>query len=272
MLIGSQDYRQYLKAVLEERMSANPLYSLRAFARDLKISPQMLSFVLNKKKGLSPETAAEIAERLELDPAEASYFVDLVTWLHSRSEQSRKIARYRIDERISASPKYRPLDVEAFKIISDWYHYAILELTFCPDFQSDPKWIAERLGISAHEASQALERLLALELLEKDKKGRLIKTELNISASYGTPSAALRKLARQLLQKSIDSLETQSIEERDITNITMAIDPALLPEAKEMISSFRKKLCAFLEQGKRTEVYTFAPSLFRITQEKRKRS
>jgi hypothetical protein len=47
--------------------------------------------------------------------------------------------------------------------------------------------------------------------------------------------------------------------------MTMAIDPSLLPEAKEMIADFRRKLCSFLEQGKRSEVYTFAPSLFRLT-------
>jgi hypothetical protein len=95
---------------------------------------------------------------------------------------------------------------------------------------------------------------------------------LNISASYDLPSSALRKLARQLLQKSIESLESQSQDERDITNMTMAIDPTLLPEAKKMITNFRRKLCTFLEQGKRTEVYAFAPSLFRLSKQTKKRS
>ena len=50
----------------------------------------------------------------------------------------------------------------------------------------------------------------------------------------------------------------------------MAIDPNLIPEAQKMISDFRRKLCAFLEQGNRTEVYAFAPSLFRLTKKKEK--
>jgi uncharacterized protein (TIGR02147 family) len=259
-----RDYRTYLKSVLENRVSSNPGYSLRAFARDLKVSPQMLSFVLNERKGISTEVAAEIAERLNMSPAETSYFVDLVTLAHARNAQVKRLAQYRIDERLSQGPSFKTLEVEAFQAISDWHHYAILELTFVPGFKSDPKWIAGQLGITAFEASQAIERLQKLELLDA-RDGELRKTELNISASYGTPSSALRKLAKQLLEKAIESLETQSIDERDVTNITMAIDPALLPEAKKMISDFRRKLCGFLEQGNRSEVYVFAPALFRAS-------
>lgn len=86
-----------------------------------------------------------------------------------------------------------------------------------------------------------------------------------MTASYEAPNAALRKLAKQYLEKSIEALENQTIEERDITNITMSIDPTRLPEAKKMIRDFRRKLCAFLEQGERTEVYMFSPALINIT-------
>ena len=272
-LMAYRDYRAYLRGVLESRIANNPVYSLRAFARDLKISPQMLSFVLNERKGISTEVAAEIADRLNLGPAESSYFVDLVMLVHAKNAQAKKLVQYRLDERLSDGHRYKTLDVEAFQAISDWHHYAILELTFVPGFKKDPKWIANQLGISAFETSQAIARLQKLELLETSGDGKLRKTDLNISASYGTPSSALRKLAKQLLEKAIGALDSQSLEERDITNITMTIDPVLLPEAKKMISDFRRKLCAFLEQGKRSEVYVFAPSLFRISQtDKRKES
>ncbi len=270
--MAHRDYRPYLRSVLETRTSNNPRYSLRAFARDLRISPQMLSFVMNRKKGISLEVAADLAERLGLNPSESSYFVDLVSLAHSRGTQAKNLARYRIEERLSASPQYQSLDMDVFHIISDWYHFAILELTFTSGFKNDPKWISERLGISEIEVSQALERLHKLKLLSFVGPNKAKKTDINISAAYGVPSAALRKLAQQLLKKAIDSLDGQSLEERDITNVTMAIDPRLLPKAKEMISDFRRKLCAFLEQGKRTELYVFAPSLFKLTSNKKERS
>lgn len=266
-ILNHGDYRSFLKAELERRVSLNSRYSLRAFARDLKMSPQMLSFVLNKKKSISPEAGVGIANRLNLDPEESSHFLDLVMLAHSRSStQIKKLIEYRIEQRIAShNSAYQTLDIEIFKAIADWRHIAILELTFTHDFKSDPKWIAARVGMSIFEVKQALDRLERLELLERDPSGNLRRTEVNLTANYNVPTAALRKLAKGLLERAIDSLETQSIDERDITNITMAIDPALLPEAKKMIAEFRRKLCAFLEQGERTEIYTFSPALFKIT-------
>jgi hypothetical protein len=52
-ILKHRDYRAFLKSELEERMEKNSSYSLRAFARDLTVSPQMLSLVLNGKKTTS---------------------------------------------------------------------------------------------------------------------------------------------------------------------------------------------------------------------------
>ncbi len=269
-LHGQTDYRAYLRAELERRVAKNARYSLRGFARDLGISPQMLSLVLNGKKGISLDSAVELAARLGLDPAEASLFVDLVSFAQAKTPEAKRLARYRLEERISPrSEPYRTLEVDAFKAISDWHHYAILELSCTHGFNPSPVWIAGRLGIPVGEVRAALERLLRLGLLE-DQGGALVKVDGNLSADFGIPAPALRKLARQLLEKAAASLEEQSIAERDITNMTMAIDPARLPEAKRMIADFRRKLCAFLEQGERTEVYAFTPALFRLTSSTRR--
>jgi uncharacterized protein (TIGR02147 family) len=265
-LLQYRDYRPYLKDLLENRISANPKYSLRAFARDLKVSPQVLSPLLRGKKGISTDVAAQIAERLELNPKESNYFMDLVTLVHARSQQAKRLAEYRIRAgQDSGSTRYFSLDVEAFKVISDWHHYAILELAGTKRFKNDSKWIAHRLQISSHEVNQAIERLKALELLEDDGKGSLRKTKNSLSASFGIPSGAIRKFTRQMLAKAIESLEQQTMQERDITTITMAIDPKRLPKASKMITEFRRALCEFLEKGERTEVYTFIPALFRLS-------
>ena len=52
------------------------------------------------------------------------------------------------------------------------------------------------------------------------------------------------------------------MDERDFSGITMAINVEKLDEAKEMIRAFRRKLCKFLETGKKTEVYTLRVQLF----------
>lgn len=265
--MNSLDYRKYLNDELEKRMAKNPSYSLRAFAKHLGITPQMLSFVMNKKKNISMEMAAQIAERLDLDPTQANYFLNMVELAKAKNPVSRKLIEARLNGSFERKEGgFHQLAAEQFKVISDWCHYAILELTQTKNFQANPEWIAKRLGIRPFEVKQAIARLKMLELLDETDDGQLIRTELNITANYSSPNAPLRKLAKQYLEKAVDALENQPQEERDITNMTMSIDPTRIPEAKEMIAEFRRKLCEFLEQGERTQVYVFSPVLIRLTE------
>lgn len=50
--------------------------------------------------------------------------------------------------------------------------------------------------------------------------------------------------------------------DREFTFITMAVDKSKMIEAKTMIREFRDKLCAYLEEGEKTEVYELAIQLF----------
>jgi uncharacterized protein (TIGR02147 family) len=257
-------YQDLIKTEFEARLARNSHYSLRAFARDVGMTPQMMSAVLNKKKDLSVDSAVEIAGRLRFDPHQTQDFIDAVVMAGCKSSQAKDVIKKRIEERHLSSNGFKPLTVEMFKAISNWYHLAILELTDTKGFKSDSRWIASRLGISVFEVKEAITRLMALELLEEEN-GILKRTEFNISALSDVPASALREHAKQILSKGISALEEQDQRDRDITSMTMAVDPNLLPEAKKMIMQFRRKLNKFFESGVRTEVYVFSPSLFRLT-------
>jgi uncharacterized protein (TIGR02147 family) len=258
------NYQDLIKTEFASRIAKNSHYSLRAFARDLGMTPQMLSAVVNKKKDLSVDSAVEIAGRLGLNPNETQDLLDAVILAGCKTLQAKQLIYKRITERNQAPSGFKPLTIEMFKTISNWYHLAILELTATKAFKANPRWIASRLGISVFEVKEAISRLIALELLE-EKNGNLKRTEFNVSALSDVPAAALREHAKQIFAKGIRALDEQDQKERDITSITMAIDPSLLPEAKKMTMQFRRKLAKFLEGGNQTEVYTFSSALFRIT-------
>lgn len=257
------DYREYLKAELESRIHTNTQYSLRAFARDLNVLPQVLSLVINGKKNISSEVSIEIAKKLKLSNEEVSYFHDLVELSQAKSENLKEIIKYRLTK-YKENKSYQILQEDIFKIISDWHHYAILELTFTKDFKNDTAWIAKRLNISAAEVKKAIDRLLSFELLE-DSAGTLRKTEVNISTTQDIPSAAVRKATKQLLSIAEKALEDQPVEKRDFGTMTMAIDPKKLPQAKKMIRKFRRDLTEYLESGDRTEIYSFSTQLVSLT-------
>jgi|GEM_PF-3798868 len=72
------DFRSILLKRLELRRQTNPTYSIRAFARQLKVSHTFLSSVLSRKKRLSIELAEQFCERMRFDETEECRFLTLV--------------------------------------------------------------------------------------------------------------------------------------------------------------------------------------------------
>jgi uncharacterized protein (TIGR02147 family) len=266
MIIGNySDYRVLLKDCFESRIQKNPRYSLRAFARDLSIAPQNLSLILKEKKGISKETAVRIGKKLNLNSKEVNFLCDLVDVVHAKSLNTKKIAELRLSQYKRPSLEFKNISEDSLRIVSDWYHFAILELTYVKGFQSDSKWIAKRLGISVHQTSQAIDRLIRTQFLVKEN-GRYKKAAIHLTTSHEVSSEAIREFNRQVLKKAADALTFQSLAERDLTTMTMAIDVKKIPEAKEKIRKFRHELTEYLESGDRTEVYCLSTQLFRFTE------
>ncbi|RZJ85638.1 MAG: TIGR02147 family protein [Chryseobacterium sp.] len=154
--------------------------------------------------------------------------------------------------------------------MSEWYHYAILEMTEMEGFKFDHTWIANQLNISVPESRRAVERLLRLELLEINNE-TIVKTQRFVTNGDDfLTSSAHKQLQRHVLQKALEAIDTVPIEEKDISSITMAIDVDRIPEAKKIITRFRRELCGFLEDGKKERVYNLGIQLYPISKGIRK--
>lgn len=151
-----RDYRDILKSELQRRTEANPLYSLRAFARDLKIAPSRLSEVLNERRGLSEEAAARVARRLGLTGLARDGFVASVEAQHARSAARKTLAAGRLKQiavalaSASAEPSY---------YIVAWYVAAAREAARLKGYEPSAEWLAGRLGIQTAQAELALDYL-----------------------------------------------------------------------------------------------------------------
>jgi uncharacterized protein (TIGR02147 family) len=259
MTTTTKDYRKILRNELEDRCQKNPRYSLRSFARDLGVSAPRLSRILNGRHGLSGEAAREIARRLNLSPSEQELFGTLVESEHARTSIVRNAARVRASELNTA---FQALGLDSFRVISDWYHLAILELTLVEGFQSDPAWIADQLGITQIEARSAVDRLLKFDLLKKTG-GALRATGSNFANPEGLPNDAIRKFHRQILARADQALNFQGAEERESSNLTIAIDESTLPKARKLIREFTRKFDRELSQAsKKTRVYNLTVQFF----------
>lgn len=235
----------------------NNAYSLRAYARKLGLSPAALSEILNGRRRVSQKIADRIANALLLNPEERQKFSIAASDLKSDKKKLRKIP-------VESRPKVE-LSMDYFQAVAEWQHFAILSLVETVDFQENAAWIAKRLGISKSVASQALTRLERLEMIERTPDGKLKGTGLNYHSPDEIASIALRRAHANNLELAKNSLEKDPLEKRDFTAVTMAIDPARLPEAKQMIRQFRQEVEAFLEGGEKKEVYKFCMQLIPLT-------
>jgi uncharacterized protein (TIGR02147 family) len=251
-------YQLFLNQELARRCEKNPHYSLRAFARAMGIDAGTVSRYLNGKQIPSFKLSQRILGILDLQPREKEEF------LHSLARsQNAKTSKERLIE-IAVKQKPDPLDIEYYRVITDWYHAALMELTYVDGFRGSPRWIAKKLGIGQSEAQLAIKRLIKLGLLEK-KNGKLVKTnEQLFTKDRHLTTSGLRKNQRQFLEKAIFSLENDAIEKRKVTSMTMAIDPKKLEIAKRMIDEFSLRICKVLESGNRKIVYNLQMALYPI--------
>jgi transcriptional regulator with XRE-family HTH domain len=239
-------FRIWLQKQFTERCRRNSRYSLRAFAKALDMDPSTLSQILSGKRNVSKNIIKIICDRLSASPKEMSIF-----GLSSLQGDT--------------DPDYFQVNMDTFSVISDWYHYAILELTFTSGFKSDAKWIAKKLSITVEEAKAAVERLKRLGLL-LEENGSLIKSTrfLTNKAEVNT-SAAHQQLQRQIVEKALVAIDEVSAEEKDVSSMTIAIDLSNLEKARELIRRFRREMCSLLEDGEQTQVYHLGIQLYPVS-------
>ncbi|MGZ3787127.1 MAG: TIGR02147 family protein [Bacteriovorax sp.] len=262
-----QNYRTIIGRELEARKRRRSGYSLRAFARDLKIPAPKLSQILNGVCGISRVRAVQIATIIGLSTEEKEFFISLVEAEHSRSPIDRKRAQERL-EKLKEDDGFASLSIERFKIISDWYHAALLELPKLKKFNSTPKWISARLGIEKKQAVAAIERLVDFGLLEEDSESLTLKrTKNHLATPSGIPTREIREHHSQILSKADQALELP-VTERDFSAITMAIDSSRLDEAKEKLKEFRREFCKEIQTGHdKDRIYCLAIQFFPLDKE-----
>jgi uncharacterized protein (TIGR02147 family) len=211
----------------------------------LKLSPGALSEILSGKRPLTLKLIQKISAPLGLKASD---------WLSPAGTQAE-----------SEKLKERQLSLDLFRIVSDWYCFAILNLAETENFREDSNWIARRMGIAPMEAKLALERLERVGLLER-VQGRLRPDPSFVMSPSDLPSDAIRQFHKQILSKAMAALDTHPIDERDVTGMTLAMDPVRFPQIKKDIREFQDRLASKYSTGKKTEVYHLEMAMFRLSE------
>ncbi len=251
-----------LKNEFSERKLKNKKYSLRAFSRDLKISPSFLSDILGSRKKISLDKALEITQSMGWSWRETQIFFQTAQLGNVKSGRAKKFLKSELRKTEMFYGQFQKLKPRQFFPISDWYYVALMELTEIPGFCDEPTWVAKRLGIEVKQAEIALSQLKDAKLMQKNDQGLWVKSKN--STVQDTPSAEIRKFHRQHLANAAEAIEKQEFSKRHFSGVTMAIDTDKLPEAVELIREFRSRMNALLESGNKKNVYHLAIQLFQL--------
>lgn len=261
---GSASSVDWLRAEYINRKRKNPSYSLRAFARQLCLPSGALSEILSLKRPMTQKLALRLVDRLNLSAEARSRFLYLV----SKERASDSLVR-KMGVQAPVDDNYQKLSEDRFNLIAEWYHFALMALLETEGCVQEPLWLARRLGISVVEVRNALERCMRLGLIE-DRAGSWVPTG-NLTTTHDVPSAALRRFHKQNLKRTSEMIESRTVSQRDISSITMAIDPEKLGLAKQVIQRFRRQMATLLENGSKKEVYTLSILLMPVTQQETNR-
>lgn len=257
------NYVTLFKDEFFRRKENNRLYSLRAFAQHLEISPAYVSLVFRGKRHLSPSTAAQVAKKLKWSREKQKYFVHLLEFENSKSEQGKEMALDNLQKLESAQLPVHSIDADTFAAISIWYHNSIIALLTSAQKKLTTIAIAKTFSLNIFECESALRRLQRLGLVEMT--GRYWSALHDYIRVNSYPSQAIRLYHKNLLAKAATAIDEQNFEQRDFSNMTLSVDPSQIPLAKTKIAQFHNEMAKLFESKTTTKVYQLSVQLFELS-------
>lgn len=237
--------RDILNAEYKKRVDKNSSFSIAAFAKIVGVDASSVGKMLSGSRKITDKKFRQIAENLKL------------------SESYTDAVLNQIKKETNPSEYFGKLEDEQFKVISDWYHFAILQLTYLENFNNDPKWIAKYLGIKHYEAKDAVERLLKLNFLKQSPCGRLI--DNSEFANINKPNtSSIQKHQRGVLKQAYSSITEVPYESRAHSTLTLAVNKNKMKLIRSKMIQFKTEIDKIISEDNesKNDVYHLSLSFF----------
>jgi uncharacterized protein (TIGR02147 family) len=266
------DYRAYLQALYQAAKAELGSYSYLLFADDLGFSKtNVLHLIIKGKRPLSAKAAEKIAAVLELKASDRKYFLDLVNYQNSDDSVEREQIFQEMVELKAKKLKTAETLVDQLEFFTEWYHSAIYELSFTHMFDHDPKTLAGLLQpkIRPEQARKSLELLIRMGLLKAEAGGYLKPQHSRITTGDEIASLAITRYHQKMIDLGKESLTNIPADLRDVSSISISIPEHMIPQLKQELSAFRKKILAMAAAGESpNSVYQMNIQLFPLTRKK----
>ena len=261
-----EDYREYLALYLAYKRESGTGFSVRKFCLKARISTEnYLLRIIRGERNLGPRIAERIIETIPLKGYEAEYFRRLMDLETARSSSDKALALSRIESLRRRANRLVP--VTDHSILRHWYLGAIWELASCEGFSLTPDSAVRALKgkISIQQAKESIAFISGKGYL-KESNGRLVPIDIALHSTDGRTDALLRISHKEHLTQAIEAVD-QSIEERGLYGLTIAVSRARLPEVKRRLKELMDSLQADLAQDPHADrVYRIGAHVFGLAE------
>lgn len=259
----------FLGSVLKRRAQKNRVYSMRSMALQLDLSKSMLSGVLNGTRSLSQKQILKLKKGLKLSETETDHLL-LLSALEKAEGTEKEELRLRLHYNRLSKERKR-IELDQFKVMSDWYHLALLEMTSLPLLEQTPKTYGQRLGLPEKTIETALERLKNLGLLHMNPDSkRLEKTSNYFQVEANESTLAVRSYYRQMLDRTARSILPETVQERCLGAENFPFSSTQVPEARLIIEHCMSELVALAGKCEKPDtIYHVGIQMFNLLNSER---
>lgn len=267
------DYRAFLNAYYADARMKNPRFSYGAWAKKLHTKDtSTLTKIIKGQRDPGPRLTEQFITYFKFNESEAKYFRSMVQLEKLQEESS---LRLEILDTLGRSPKIggtkTVLDATDFAPISEWYSFAIRQMTRLRDFQPNARWIAKhlRFGVNEEQVQIMLNSLLRFGFLKICNIRNTLTIGEPIQTPDDNPNSYIKKYHLQMLNNAAKTINEVSVERREFTGLTLTFNSARLVDAKKLIRKFKADFDQLMSAKTTSEsdsVYQFQIQLFPLTQ------
>lgn len=253
-----------LKAAMDRLQRQNPKFSIRALATKVGVSHVFMMKLLKGDAGVPEKKLPILIKSLSLDEM-------------AQLELREAMVYDAISTTLGAFPvsKKRKLTAEAFEeypskhfsVLDNWYDLALLDILTCEGAPESTEGLARILGLTSLEVQTSLEKSSKLGLAELKAEGwKKTKSKIRF------PTVGANELTRRYYEQVLDRAKLelrktspQDFSRRSITNLSLAVDPDKIPEAKQKLQQAIYDIAQELSSGSPRDVYQLTLCLIPVT-------
>jgi uncharacterized protein (TIGR02147 family) len=249
------DYRKFLRDYYDFKKGEKKGFSLKVLAdrAGFKARDYVLR-VMNGSRNLSQSGAFMLSRALRLSEKETNYFTNLVSFNQANTPCEKDFFLRKMAE-VGKFNRLQKLRQEQVAYLSEWYYSALRSLLPVLDFKDDYAEIAKFLDppLTPAQARKAVELLLQLGLLTKEKTGRYSVPVSQLTVGDEVESVALTRFHKQSLELARRAIDCCPSRGREVSGVTMSLSSAGFEKIKSEIRAFRRKMMAVAEQDANEE-------------------